>query len=257
MEFLCMDCEGTFKTSASNIYSGCNHCTYCSGKNLNKKSIQIKLNKLGKNITVLSEYIDSVTHMDCSCNMCGYNWTSTFSNLKANGCPSCNKKARWSTDTFKSEVESRKDLIVLGEYRNAKTPILCQCNSCNLIWNSHPTTLLSNNGGCPACAKSGFDPKKPGMLYYLRITDGDSTYWKIGITNNSVEKRFCSLQDRAKITILYCYVFESGSVAQQAEKNILTLFSEYRAKNVKVLKLNGNTELFTKDVLQMNHLGGE
>ena len=254
MEFFCTDCEGTFKTTPHSIYNGSARCTYCSGKNLNKKSIQIKLDKLDKNITVLSEYVDSITHMECMCNVCGHKWTSTFSNLKSNGCPSCNKRVRWSTDTFKTEVESKKNLVVLGEYKNAKTPILCQCNSCSLVWNSHPTTLLKSGAGCPCCAKSGFDPKKPGMLYYLRVSDGDSTYWKIGITNNSVEKRFCSLQDKSKITILYCYVFESGSIARQAEKNILTLFSQYRAKNVKILKLCGNTELFTKDVLQMNHL---
>lgn len=252
MGFHCTECCSDFTALITDIYGG-SRCTHCNGKNLTKKSIQVKLDKLGKQITVLTDYVDALAHMDVQCEVCEYEWTSTFSNLKKNGCPACNKKARWSAESFRETVESNKNIKVIGEYKNPKTPIECECGSCGLLWKSHPTTLLGT-GGCPSCARTGFDPLKPGYLYYLKVCAEDRTYWKIGITNNSISQRFHAIVDREKIIPLYCQYFEDGATAQLAEKNILEMFKEYRAKDVNILKLSGNRELFTKDVLQMDHL---
>ncbi len=254
MTFICNLCAHEFKTSPQNVYHSHTRCPYCFGSKRSKRTVQEKLDSMGKSLDILSDYTGSKKHMIVKCRKCEYVWSSLFCNLKANGCPACSGRVRGSAEELNSVLkEMGKNYKVLGEYVNRRTPILTECLDCNTIWKPWPSTLISN-GGCPTCAKSGFDPNKPGFLYYLRVYGDDRTYWKVGITNNSIGKRFNAVCDREKIVPLYCQYFEDGGLARECEKNILNIFKDYRAKTVKVLKLSGNTELFTRDVLQMDHL---
>ena len=104
---------------------------------------------------------------------------------------------------------------------------------------------------CPDCAyigkEGGFNCDKPGMLYYLRVDGG---MYKIGITNNDVQRRY-SLADQAKFTIVNAEVCEVGRDAYEWEQRILKAFAEYRYQGPDVLS-SGNTELFTHDVLGLD-----
>jgi len=85
--------------------------------------------------------------------------------------------------------------------------------------------------------------------------DGEDTFWKVGITGKDLKQRF-NTEDRKKITVLYLYQFGNGVDAYKSEQNILKMFNVYRVKDKrKILSCGGNTELFHKDVLQMDHLG--
>ena len=111
-----------------------------------------------------------------------------------------------------------------------------------------------NGAGCPGCAVSGFDSTKPGILYYLRIDHYGNVFYKIGITNRSVESRFNEI-DLEKITILKTWYFENGADALKEETRILR---EYRGfnQNGSIWALSsGNHELFTKDVLELDTEG--
>ena len=43
------------------------------------------------------------------------------------------------------------NIIVLGEYKNSKTPIEVSCKKCGHVWKVSPNSLLSGNG-CPKCS---------------------------------------------------------------------------------------------------------
>ena len=49
--------------------------------------------------------------------------------------------------------QKHPDIIVLGEYKNAKTPILCKCKIDKNEWFATPNRLLSGTG-CPQCNES-------------------------------------------------------------------------------------------------------
>lgn len=55
--------------------------------------------------------------------------------------------------------------------------------------------------GCPDCAESGFSPDKPGILYYLRVDNRRGLFYKIGITNRTVQERFTPA-DLCLITVI-------------------------------------------------------
>ena len=102
--------------------------------------------------------------------------------------------------------------------------------------------------GCPSCAKNGFQPNKPAILYYLKITtDTNQVLYKIGITNLTVQERF-SMEERKIMEVLSITEYAVGSDAYKEEQTILNKYREYAYKGKNILK-SGNTELFTKDIL--------
>lgn len=106
--------------------------------------------------------------------------------------------------------------------------------------------------GCPGCAVTGFDQTKPGILYYLAVlTDNNETLYKIGITNLTVRKRFPNV-DLRRIKTIKTWSFERGEDAAQREISILREFSDDLYVGPAVLVGAGNTELFVRDVLDLD-----
>ena len=105
--------------------------------------------------------------------------------------------------------------------------------------------------GCPECSISGFSKIKPAILYYLRITTQSSgVLYKIGVTNNTIDQRF-NLKDLSIIEVLNTSDYIVGEGAYTEEQRILREFKKYRYTGPKILVSNGNTELFTRDVLEL------
>jgi hypothetical protein len=123
------------------------------------------------------------------------------------------------------------------------------CLTCNNEWKARWTNVFNQCSGCPACAKTGFDPSKPGFLYYIHLVVDNLPLWKIGITNLSIQKRFCAA-DRAKFITEKLAKFDLGREAHRLEQQILNQFRTFRYAGPPVLESAGNTELFTTDVLQ-------
>ena len=67
-------------------------------------------------------------------------------------CSKCAGLKRKTTEEFREEMRVKQpDILVIGEYINSKTGILCRCLKCGHEWYPTPNTVLRNHG-CPACA---------------------------------------------------------------------------------------------------------
>jgi hypothetical protein len=210
-----------------------------------------KLEERGIRFTLISDFVDYKTKIHVFCNECETMSLKGPSSILLDACAICSRKAKGSLEKVQAKLnENNRNITVSGTYTNAFGKLDCHCKVCGCDWSTNPHNL--DRTGCPSCALTGYDPNKPGYLYYLRVSDNSDVYWKIGITNIGLKGRFRPA-DRELIEVLYCHLFDDGFVAQKAERNILDMFSEYRAENVNLLRA-GNTELFTKDVLQMDHL---
>lgn len=105
--------------------------------------------------------------------------------------------------------------------------------------------------GCIKCAKYGFNPNKTAILYYLKITtENNEILYKIGITNKSIQERF-KLADLKMIEVLNQEKFANGLDALIKETKIKRKFKEFQYKGPKILLSNGDTELFTKNILNL------
>lgn len=154
--------------------------------------------------------------------------------LAGKGCPYC-KGGIKKTNYPEELVTKGVPYIPLEEYVNWETPILHLCLEGH-TWKARPQNILKGTG-CPNCAKYGFKPDKPAILYYIKI----GIYYKIGITNRTIEDRFRRDKDKS-IEILKIIEFSNGYDARQLEKRIFEKHNPIIADGY--LKSGGNTELF-------------
>jgi hypothetical protein len=158
------------------------------------------------------------------------------------------RKAKLSNQEYLDLLSKNNitDVIPVEKYSGYDIKSLHKCKE-NHTWSTTPSIVLRGSG-CPECSKHGFDPNKPGILYYLKI---DNTYYKVGITNRSIKERFLADKDKT-IEVLLEKFFESGLDAQTTERLILKKYKDLRLKGVKILASGGNTELFVVDILRLD-----
>lgn len=228
-----------------------NHgCPYCVGVRRDNSMYLDELKKHGILHEPLEEYQNSLTKILHRCPS-GHEWSTTPSRiLQGHGCPICYGNVRKTTAEYCQELlEKSIDATPLEPYKTALTKLLHRCSEGH-EWSATPHNILRGSR-CPECAKHGFNPEKPAILYYLKVDE----YYKIGITNNTVAKRFFLPEDKEKITVLFEKHYERGQDARDQEKAILEEFADYRIHVPGLLRGGGNTELFTEDVLQLDKKG--
>lgn len=127
-------------------------------KKLTTEQIKQRLAKVSPSILVLSRYKGSKLPIKCQCLSCNSLFRMRWNDLsQGHGCVKCNREAAVSERRLTTrEVRGRlrqinPDVIVLGTYTNASTPIKCQCRQCGHNW-SPKWTNLSRGKGCPRCA---------------------------------------------------------------------------------------------------------
>ena len=254
----CNVCEYEWETTSKSIQTGID-CICCTGRVWDTKKMQNYLDENSKNIQIVSEYCGSQSPVDCQCKVCGYVWTCSPDNLKRNnsGCPVCNRKGNGSTENLQKMFDDNGHKVsVVGNYVNNSTPVKCECDACGEVFYPTAATVMYGSG-CPFCCFKGAVPNVPARLYYVRISTEEGTYWKVGITTKpNIVNRFPN-GERKHIKVLYSFLFDSGESAYRAEKDILRLYKAFLLpKGVKILE-TGNTEIFTHDVLQMDHLANK
>jgi hypothetical protein len=162
------------------------------------------------------------------------------------------KDTKDSIDSYIRKLRNKRICYeVLEDYKGSTFPIEHKCNDGH-TWKARPANILAGTR-CPICSSnwSGFNPDLPSILYYIKIIKDDIIRFKIGITNNTVDYRF--KKDKSNVTIITLLErpFETGFEAKLREQFILNKFKEYKSTD-KLLKSDGNTELFTKDVLELD-----
>jgi hypothetical protein len=98
----------------------------------------------------------------------------------------------------------------------------------------------------------GFDINRPGIFYYYRVIADDGTVlYKAGITGQHSLPRY-AVRDRKRMTLILWETYEDGKDALDRETQVLRDHRSAKYNGPKVLR-NGNTELFTSDVLGVDH----
>ena len=222
-----------------------NRCPHCAGKaRVTKEIVNERIADRG--IKVIGELVGSHTKATFECAE-GHQWETTPNSVMAGcGCPSCADRAL--TKEIVNARIAERGIELVGDYVTVNTRATFACAEGHQ-WDATPSNIMTGRG-CPSCADYGFDANAPAIVYYLKV-EADETYYKIGITNNTVELRF-GVADMKKITVLETVDFEVGADARAFEGDILKTYAKHRAEDVNVLTKGGNTELFTVDVLNLD-----
>lgn len=147
-------------------------------------------------LQVLSGYKGRDVKVDLKCNICGHKFSATAGSLyMKHGCPKCAGIARKTTEEFVEEMHSKNDnIIVLGEYKNNKTPIEVSCRKCGHVWSAIPNSLLKGNS-CPKCAGT---MRKTHEQFLLEMKEKHPTIKVIGTYKNNKTKLLCLCENCGK-----------------------------------------------------------
>lgn len=183
---------------------------------------------------------------------------SPSSHMNGRGCPKCslykNKDVRRSTTEqfVEKAVALNKDRYDYSKviYKFTDNPVTIICPE-HGEFQQTPHDHISKQAGCPKCSIYGFKKDKPAILYYIKILKDGKIYYKVGVTNNSLKTRFKA--DMKYITAIQIKQFKTGQEAYIEEQRIIKQYYSYKHIGENVLTTNGNTELFIKDVLNLDN----
>lgn len=99
-----------------------------------------------------------------------------------------------------------------------------------------------------------YRPPKHGWhtkVYYARFEAYSAPLWKIGITCNNIRSRYCRA-DRQLIAEIKTWQYETREEAEVYEREVLAKFADDLYKGDPVLRSGGDSELFTRDVLELD-----
>lgn len=254
--------HGKFLQTPNNHLSGygCKECGYEENRAKQVQLVQQFIEKAenihGKTYDYSPvEYTNTATKVCITCHEHGdFYMTPSNHTHKTNpqGCPACGIEKR--SQARRLPFEDFTKLAALkhdGQYTYNKSTYGTYHEKTEISCNKHgqfyqtPAHHLGGTG-CPSCAQYGFDPLKPAYLYYLKINDGQ--YYKIGITNRTVEERF-NLTDLRKVEVIHKWYFSNGIDARNIEQDILVTYKDYRYSGEPILA-SGNTEVFISNIYE-------
>lgn len=152
---------------------------------------------INPNIEVLGIYDGALTAILHKNKICGHEFlTSPSSVLQGVKCPICNRNAGISRDEYIEKLKIEKpNIILLGDYINAKTKTKHKCLICNAEWSSIPDNVLKCKYSCPECAKveQAKNETKSHDLYVKELEIKNPNLEVIGeyINNNTKIKHRC------------------------------------------------------------------
>ncbi len=201
------------------------------------------------------DYKSAKSNVTIICNEHGEFKQSPDKHLMGRGCRECGKitqgKKKLTTQEFiirarntHGEKYDYSGVIYQGYF--TKVNIRCKKHG---IFSQKPSDHIGGCG-CRGCNINGIKLNNPGILYYIKIINDDIEYWKIGVTNNTIEKRFGKKEVLNKIKIVRIWNFDKLFDGFRIEQEIIREFGDslYTGTN-KLLNKCANTEIFTNDVL--------
>lgn len=251
LQFRCSEGhEGSIKWSNFRAGNGCLRCAWNNKALSLKLSIEeVKSRFKEEGFDLLSqEYKNNGQKLEVQCKQ-EHKFIISLSNFQAgNRCPRCsNAKKAKNIEEVRIKFKEKGFELLSKTYMCSDSKLNVRCENgheVDIAW-----TTFQRGQGCPRCSNYGFSRAKPAILYYIRFQFKDKYYYKIGITNNTIEKRFGKKIEGSKILLEKVFLF--GYLAYEEEQKILEKHKKYKYVGDSFLP-GGNTELFTTDVLKLD-----
>lgn len=225
----CTSCDNQWETTAFGAVKsgGCSVCSGYATKTQSEREMQISELRGIRFVSWCNWGGGAKSTALVSCDNCGGEWVATVNNLvnHGRGCPHCApsliSKVKRLDD---NEITDRISMIdgvsfvrFIGKYKNAKSRIAIRCDTCSFEWDVSSGSILNGDSRCPACARTGYDPKKNGTLYALRSECG--RHIKIGISNKP-KIRICHLAKKTpfRFNVIETITSRDGRIAEMLER---------------------------------------
>jgi hypothetical protein len=218
----CLTCGGIVHPRFQDIRRGGGGCKTCGIAKM-AKSMTLSSEKAVEvmtkaNLKPLEEYKGATKRWKCKCLVCNKIVYPLYSNVYkgSNGCVYCSKQEVDPRDVVKRMIKA--NLKPLEPYTSNRTKWKCKCMKCGEIVYPKYSNVSSGNGGCVYCMETGFDYKKPAVLYIISNKNLNSI--KVGITSINKRDRRLNVFRLRGWEIQKKYEFSVGKEASEIEAKI-------------------------------------
>lgn len=211
----CRTCDKLCSPRLSNVRKGQGACRHCAGK-WDEEDIVAFMRE--RNFEPLEPYPGAHQPWRVRCTACSAEVQPHFSRIKndAGGCRSC----AGQVVTHEQAVErmNAAGFDPLEPYANAVTKWKCRCTTCGET--VFPTLSGVTSGrGCRNCARSGFNPIAPAVVYLLAHEKWHAA--KVGITGAEVQDKRLAEHSRNGWTVVGLWNVDYGGHAETVEDQVL------------------------------------
>lgn len=130
-----------------------------SRRRTTKEFVEI-LVEVNSDIEVIGDYRSSKDPIECSCKVCGHNWSpAAGSLLVGQGCPICGRnraaeKLKLTNAEFLKRVDAiNPNIQILGTYKKSSEKLSVRCKVCTYEWQASPSHLMID-AKCPKCSNN-------------------------------------------------------------------------------------------------------
>lgn len=228
----CAVCGGEWAGTVNNLVNNGRGCTPC-GRGAMASRLLIPAKERERQINALPNikfirwengYSGSKSKAVCRCEIDGCEWSATPSHLLSTGtgCPQCGGRKHIPADEHIARINTLPNIKFVRwahGFKNISSKAVCRCAIDGFEWAVTVQNLVHHGRGCPKCATIGYQPSKPGTLYFLRSECGSMV--KIGISNN-YKQRHSRLRRRTPFN-WHCIELlhdDDGSLIAEWEKEL-------------------------------------
>ena len=210
----CRTCDKLCSPRVANVRRGQGACRHCAGK-WDEADIVAFMRE--RNFEPLEPYPGNHQPWRVRCGICDTEVRPHFTTVKnGGGCRNC--AGQIITHDEAVEVMNAAGFAPLVPYVNSVTRWECRCLTCG------ETVFPSLSGikagrGCRVCAKSGFNPVAPAIVYLLVHETWHAA--KVGITGTSVQHKRLNQHERNGWQIVGLWDVDYGRHAEEIEDQIL------------------------------------
>lgn len=200
----------------------------------------------------LTEYVNRRTKVKIICPDHGVFEQQAGSHLYGKGCALCGRQRTTDKQSLNTPEFIEKAKAVHGckydysqtQYSKSSEKVIIKCSE-HGVFEQTPNNHLRGQG-CPSCAPTCFDPKKPATLYCAALTAPDGTELiKIGVTRQTLKARLGS--DLKDGEVIGTIEFGSGAHALIMEASMKKALADHRYQGEPFLVHGGDGELFQID----------
>ena len=166
-----------WSASVDRLVNGGTGCPQCSGNRkwtANERVEQINALPNIRFVRWDGEFKGATTRLICRCEIDGYEWSSSVSNLvdRGRGCPQCAGMIRLTSDERIEQINALPNIRFVrwdGEFKGNKTKAVCRCEIDGCEWSAAVRSLINRGTGCPYCARYGKTEEQPAPNVTVEI----------------------------------------------------------------------------------------
>lgn len=205
-------------------------------------------NKYNEEYEIIEQYSGAKVPIMTKHIKCGHSWAISPTNLLSGyGCPNCNGGSLRTKENFSNIINKLypEKFIILGQYKDSRTPILVKHIECNNEFMISPDNL-KRRGTCTICENNSYFPKISKSHEFIK-----DFLININIPF-SIEKSFDDCIYKRKLRFDFCVYDKDLNILFLIEYDGQSHFN--LSQNEKLLKASKERDLVKTNYCKVNNI---